>query len=142
MKRYSEIENPTDIDLMRKCFRDAFWNVAYHEHQLIAAHKHLAVVRGLKTRCNYTFSDEDALRVYDELGDDSDGEISSTNEYIQYLVGSALQSVEYHETALQRGHSEVAPAKALLLRCNFTEAEIAEIAVEEIEREMRKQMEE
>jgi len=125
-----------DVEAMQEIVRKAFWNVHYHERALHKAHKSLAQLKSFFVRCNITVTD-DELTKFNELYDEDDLHDGGVPPD---LIGAALlesrfHSIQWHEVELKRAYEELACAKALMNRGNFTKAEID---VEKIDNEQRK----
>jgi len=120
----------SECELMHRVVEAAYWKIAYHEKELGRAHKFLAVAHGLVQRTGLEVTEREAQDAHNENEDETDCE--TPLELLAYTLGSAMNSIAYHEAGLREAHNHLAQAKALALRAAI------EVPFEEIEAEARK----
>jgi len=125
-----------DVEAMQEIVRKAFWQVHYHERALHTAHKSLAQIKSFFVRCNITVTDYQIKKFKESYDEDDLHDGNVTPELIgAALLESRLDSIQWHEVELKKAHEELASAKALMNRGNFTKAEVD---FEKIDNEQRK----
>lgn len=128
------------VTMVRKIVRDALWHRSYHEGELRQAHQRVAAATAMLTRGQY---DEIDIQEIKENLDDFGIDDSADNaiDFVRSVVGDVYHSVDYHETELRKAHENIAAAKAVMVRGNYTEFTIAEIEIE-LQKAMQKAEEE
>src|ERR1700682_646433 len=105
-----------DVEFVREVVRKAFWDIYYHERELVKTYRTVANASAMLVRGNYNFSVEDALNKYDE----NDETAETSEEWVKQIVGSAAHSIKYHEQGMSEGHSALAVAKIMIERGKYT----------------------
>lgn len=115
-----------DVELMREMVRNALWSIEYHEEALTSAHKRLAIGKSLMERVGLTVSSEEALKRFHE--DEDERDFKSSTDFLAYIYGDLLNSIEWHELELRSAHDLLAAVKAMMIRGKYTEFTIDEVA--------------
>lgn len=115
-----------EADLMRKIVRDALWDIRYHEDGLRISRKVAAYAKVLIARGEYPFTLAEASEEYEEQEENPDDLI----EWVKSIVGSAVHGVDYHEEELTKAHTVLGVVKTMLLRGDYSDINVDEIAKE------------
>jgi hypothetical protein len=129
-----------EIKFLRDTLGSTIWDVLYHEHELVRAHKYKAVTHGLFVRCDFTnLNLTEVEKNWEEYVDD-DEDAPDSLTLVRSIVAQGFSGIDYHENALKEAHERLAGAKALLLRVNFPEVNFDEVYKEQLKKleEMQK----
>lgn len=124
----------TDVELMHAILEDAFWNIGYHEHELMQASKQHAAATALLVRCNCTYTLEEAKKFYDDECNQDDDGLDEADDFLKYHIGELAMSGRYHEHELKHAHQKLAAARIMCERGKYTELSLADIRKEAVER--------
>jgi hypothetical protein len=123
-----QIRPTNEIEMMRKLIGKAFWDIAYHEERLAVTYAELNFMREMTARLNFKASDDEILKRYSECA--ADKAPNDVHEFICSIIAPTIDAPKYHEDELQKVHAELACLKIMMLRGNYTEFTIDEIATE------------
>lgn len=118
----------TEEDLLRNIAWSVLFNVAYHEDEIIKAHKHAAMAKALFARLDFKIDPAEALEFYDESNDEEPQE--SVDDFAKFTFGEMLHSAQYHEQQLVQAHADLAAFKALVQRFNIPESMFDDVRVD------------
>jgi hypothetical protein len=119
----------TEDEFLLKLIEKSVWHVQYHERELNAAHRRLAIVKAALAR-GYA-ADDFAGVTHDSEVEMEDAE--SPIAFVRAMLGQALSSIKHHEDELRNGHADLAMVKAALARARFT-FDMVKITAEQIAR--------
>jgi hypothetical protein len=117
-------EGPKDADeFVREVVRAALWKVSYHEKELPKAYANLGFAKELMKRGD--FDEETDVPTLNSEG--ADPVFENVAEFACNILNNWTECVEHHERELKQAHANVAFAKIMLARGNYTEIDFAEI---------------
>ena len=120
MKQPDTFEN--EIDFLRGLLTDVFWDIEWHEQELIKERKKRGIAAALLARFDCDFTLKEAREFYNEYGDDED-ELEKPDDVLKCWLGG-MGMGDYHETSLQAAHAKLGALEALLKRVKFPEISI------------------
>ena len=111
------------IGYVRAHVEDAFWQVGYHEMELVKARRQLALAQELIERGSFNIDVEPA----EDRNDLDDRNFENVDQYAQAILDDAEGSVRHHEEELRAAHNDLALAKIMLGRGNYTEINLDDV---------------